>query len=94
MSETELGTFTEIAGKHHGRPNGRLIRTRDFKYMVYSRGTNREQLFNMNDDPLEMRNLAMDPINADVLDRHRDILAQWIVETGDDFDSGRKPGRQ
>ncbi|MBD3186899.1 hypothetical protein GF325_08745 [Candidatus Bathyarchaeota archaeon] len=48
----------------------------------------------MNDYPLKMRNLAMDPILAGVLDRHRDILAQWIVEMKDDFGFGRKHGRQ
>lgn len=85
FAETEFGEFTPEAGDHHGRPNGRMVRTRDFKYIVYSRGTIREQLFDMRADALEMCNLALDPGHESVLRKHRALLAAWCRETGDDF---------
>ncbi len=84
--ETEFGQFVPCAGDHHGRPNGRMVRTREFKYIVYNRGTPREQLFDMHRDPLEMHNLAGDPAYKATLDGHRARLAAWCKETGDDFE--------
>jgi arylsulfatase A-like enzyme len=54
-----------------GDVSGRMIRTQRFKYVRYSAGANREQLFDMEADPLEMRNLVKDPKFADVLNEHR-----------------------
>ena len=42
-----------------------------------------EELYLLDTDPHEIRNLVADPAFADELKRHRDILAGWIKETGD-----------
>lgn len=47
-----------------------------------------EELYDLQNDPHEMRNLATDPRFAPVLERHRETLADWIAETGD---KGQQP---
>ena len=42
-----------------------------------------EELYDLNADPHEIRNLAEDPKYAQDLARHRQMLAKWIEETGD-----------
>jgi arylsulfatase A-like enzyme len=64
---------------------GRMVRTERFKYVAYSWGAYREQLFDMFKDPGEMVNLAVRDRFADVLQQHRDLLRDWCERTGDDF---------
>ncbi len=47
-----------------------------------------EELYDLQNDPHEVHNLADDPRFADQLDRHRQILAIWIEQTGD---QGQQP---
>ena len=47
-----------------------------------------EELYDLEADPHEIQNLAADPNYADELGRHREILAEWISETGD---KGQQP---
>jgi len=68
-----------------GNVKGRAVRTDRYKYIAYSRGADREQLFDMQDDPGEMVNLAISSRHRDVLQRHRDRLRDWCVQTGDSF---------
>ena len=42
-----------------------------------------EELYDLEEDPHEIRNLAGDPAHAEVLQRHRKILETWIKETDD-----------
>ena len=56
--------------------NGRMIRTQDFKYIMY-KGDPIEQLFDMKNDPLEIKNLAAEGRYASILEDHRKILARW-----------------
>ena len=42
-----------------------------------------EELYDLEKDPHEINNLADDPAFAAALKRHRQILAKWIDETGD-----------
>ena len=42
-----------------------------------------EELFDLESDPHEINNLAGDPEFADVLEKHRKILENWIEETDD-----------
>ncbi len=42
-----------------------------------------EELYDLENDPHEIRNLAGDPAFAAELERHRTLLADWIEETGD-----------
>ena len=63
--------------------NGRMVRTARFKYCVYDSGPRREQLTDLQDDPGEMKNLAYDAKHKPTLDRHRQLLSQWVARTGD-----------
>ncbi|MBI3986696.1 MAG: sulfatase-like hydrolase/transferase [Lentisphaerae bacterium] len=60
---------------------GLMVRTARHKYTLYSWGKYREQLFDLATDPGEQINLAADPVHRDVLQHHRDLLAQWIERT-------------
>jgi choline-sulfatase len=55
---------------------GRMVRTPRFKYVRYE-GDPVEQLFDVQADPWEMKNLYQDPKMSDVLADHRRLLAQW-----------------
>ncbi len=46
-------------------------------------GKEPEEFYDLDNDPHEINNLAKDPKFADELERHRQILAEWIAETGD-----------
>jgi arylsulfatase A-like enzyme len=48
----------------------------------------REELYDLESDPYELRNLAADPAHASVLAEHRAALEEWIARTGD---HGREP---
>ena len=61
----------------------RMLRTDRYKYIVYESGSPREQLIDLAEDPGEMKNLALDPARADVLTRHRRLLAQWYQENNE-----------
>lgn len=78
--ETEFGTFGKPAGVL-----GRAVRTARYKYMVYSSGENREFLVDMETDPGETTNLAVQPEQAEELNRHRALLSAYITGTGDIF---------
>ena len=47
-------------------PDGRMVRSRRYKYCVYSEGKRRESLVDMEKDPGEMVNLAADPAHKTV----------------------------
>jgi len=61
-----------------------MIRTREFKYMLFPGVGGAELLFNMQADPGEMKNLAGDATLASELERHRQLLAQWKKVTEED----------
>jgi len=42
-----------------------------------------EELYDMENDPLQLVNLAGDPEHAEALESHRTILSQWIEDTDD-----------
>jgi arylsulfatase A-like enzyme len=65
--------------------SGRMLRTAEYKYTIYNKGNCREQLFDMDRDPGEMNNLAVDNEFRHELNRHRQLLADWARETNDDF---------
>lgn len=64
---------------------GRMVRTGRYKYVVYSEGENREQLFDLERDPGEMTNLAQHAGSRNILESHRRILKIWIAANGDFF---------
>jgi arylsulfatase A-like enzyme len=61
----------------------RGIRTREWKYWHYMTGE--ELLFNISQDPLEMKNLAADPGARDMVSGFRGQVRQWRRETNDPF---------
>ena len=64
---------------------GRMVVSARYKYNVFGSGTRREQLFDRQNDPGEMKNLAGDASHRTALDQHRAWLRTWIQETKDDF---------
>jgi arylsulfatase A-like enzyme len=53
---------------------GRMVRTKQYKYCVYDHGTQRESLVDMKSDPLETKNIATDPASKKIIDTHRKLL--------------------
>ena len=72
---------------------GRMVRTADFKYNVYSKGVDNEQFFNLQDDPGECDDLARNPVYTPAIEKHRRLLKEWMEKTGDPFtcESGDVP---
>jgi arylsulfatase A-like enzyme len=64
---------------------GRMVRTAGFKYNIYAEGENNEQFFDLQNDPGECLNLAQNPAYAEQIDKHRQLLKEWMDQTGDDF---------
>ncbi len=65
----------------------RILWTRRFMYAVYARGEPREFLADLDNDPGEMVNLAVDAKYRDVLARHRSLLRQWYTAHGERLDA-------
>lgn len=64
---------------------GRMLRTADFKYNVYSMGADNEQFFNLREDPGETTNLINNPAYKEEIECHKKYLEKWRQETGDTF---------
>lgn len=62
---------------------GRMVRTSRYKYALYCLDAPCEHLFDMDQDPGEMTNLAGHRGMRDVLNAHRAILADWTRDNGD-----------
>lgn len=74
---------TKFEGETAFGTSGRAVIGKQFKYVLYSWGKNREQLFNLQNDPLEMNNLAQSNSNLKVLDQYRNYLYSWCKFTDD-----------
>ena len=61
-----------------GTTRGWMVRTERYKYVLYDKGRHREQLFDMQTDRGEMRNLMMEKAYEEIAQQHRDILAQFM----------------
>ena len=81
VSECDLHRKYGLSGGVYGR----MLRTKRYKYVAYSAGKLREQLFDMQNDPGEMNNLVVDPAFKPILQNHRNRLASQIKETNDFF---------
>lgn len=66
-------------------PDGRMLRGQRYKYCAYSEGTRRESLVDLDKDPGEMTNLAVDPRFKRLLNEQRTLLADWCRNTHDNF---------
>jgi len=60
-----------------GTTKGWMVRTKDYKYIVYDKGRYREQLYDMRTDRGETVNLAIEKKYKTILDEHRRLLNQW-----------------
>lgn len=60
------------------KTRGWVVRSGRYKYVLYDKGRYREQLFDMQNDRGEMRNLAMENAYNGELQKHRDILEKWM----------------
>ncbi|MCK4750267.1 MAG: DUF4976 domain-containing protein, partial [Bacteroidales bacterium] len=64
---------------------GRMIRMNQYKYNLYSKGERSVQLFDLDEDPGEVQNLASEPYMQTVKESLHYQLVNWMEETGDDF---------
>lgn len=69
---------TETLFDNGDNTRGWMVRTANYKYVMYDKGRYREQLFDMNRDRGEMRNLVVEKQYEDVLLQHRAILNDWM----------------
>lgn len=60
------------------KTRGWVVRSERYKYVLYDKGRYREQLFDMQNDRVEMRNLMMENVYKEVAQKHRDILEKWM----------------
>lgn len=63
---------------------GRMIRTQRYKYIRYLEGDG-EELYDLENDPGEKHSLINDSEYANVLEEHRTLLNNHLIETGDPF---------
>ena len=84
VSQNHMVQCEPVNGKNP-KPHGRMVRSDQYKYCVYSEGIRRESLADMKNDPGEMKNLAEDAAYRTVLEQHRQRLADWCRRYGDDF---------
>ena len=61
-----------------GVARGWALRTDHYKYVLYDKGLHREQLYDMDNDRGEMRNLAIEKKYREVLLQHRAYLNEWM----------------
>lgn len=72
---------SEMAGGGTGLGRSFMVRTKQFKYMVFPGAERGEMLFDLQADPGEMKNLSGEASRASELKRHRELLAQWNKAT-------------
>lgn len=78
MSHDYIVTETNFA--QTGGTRGWAVRSPHFKYVLYEAGKNREMLFDMASDHLEQVNLAIEAQYLTILEKHRQLLRQWMTE--------------
>jgi len=62
----------------------RMLRDRGWKYTVYKPDSEpRESLVNLQNDPGEMKNLAVDPAHAETLAEYRALMKEWFRKSND-----------
>ncbi len=64
---------------------GRMVRSRRYKYCIHSEGQRRESLVDMEKDPGEMVNLAGEAGYRKALERHRAMFAEFRAKVKDPF---------
>ncbi len=86
----QAGTFT-MDGQGKVKFKGRMVVSQNFKYILFDGGKNREQLFDLVNDPGELRPVTYKPEYREQLISHRNMLLAWHDRIGDsDFDPAGK----
>ncbi|UXX79405.1 DNRLRE domain-containing protein [Reichenbachiella carrageenanivorans] len=83
VSEIEQRVHT---GHTPGKFTGRMVVTTDYKYILFDKGVNREQLYDLTTDPGELSPVTDDPTYHTQLLDLRQKLKDWVSTTGDSFD--------
>lgn len=65
---------------------GRMLRTKRYKYCIYREGDG-EELYDMEEDPWEQKNLSKDSNYLSILQKHRKLFEEYLEESEDDFRS-------
>jgi len=79
-ADTQPFIVTETNFKQTAGSFGWMLRTPRYKYVLYDKGQYREQLFDMENDRGEMRNLAVESSSSEILKAHREMLGKWLEE--------------
>lgn len=77
---TQDYVVTETDFAQTGGTKGWMLRTPKYKYVLYEAGKNREALYDMECDRLEMRNLAIESDYKEIVEEHRRLLGRWFDE--------------
>jgi len=80
-----------VVAETAGRAEARMVRTARYKYVLFGQGDRREQFFDLEQDPAELKNRVSDASLAEEVQRHRDLLKQWMTSTDDEFGRGKQP---
>jgi arylsulfatase A-like enzyme len=95
QSAEEVGwrdaVFGEYFGKQSWRAPIRMVRTRRWKYTRYTKYG--EELYDLESDPAEIKNLALDPTAQAEKERLITRLEAWMDRTDDPFDALRVTNR-
>ena len=83
--ELVVETIMDIGSGPGGGGASRAVLTDRYKYSAYPMGRYREQLVDLQADPGEMVNLAVNARFKDELDDHRRRLRAWCEKTEDEF---------
>lgn len=73
--------FAEFHGDEWGLISQRMVRTREAKYVYTPHGE--DELYDLNEDPFEMRNLAGLPEAETLETKMRQLTIRWMQETND-----------
>lgn len=74
---------TTFEGKNAYGTLGRALITQKYKYVLYSWGKNKEQFFDIENDPFEMNNLINSKDELKQIDDCRQKLLDWCKQTKD-----------
>ncbi|TWP34124.1 sulfatase family protein [Leekyejoonella antrihumi] len=74
---------THFARSAGSGTSGRAVVCARYKYVVYGWGAHREQLFDLQADPGELRNLAAESVFDPLLEQMRHRMLDWCLDTRD-----------